>query len=87
MIELAPELLACVVGGDTSGHDVSTPIFSASNRQTDYSRCIDTVRSQTAQQYPSTRPWYNPFATDTNAGPRAQATMDNMRKYCGLPPS
>lgn len=87
MIELAPELLASVVGGDTSERGVSTPIFSASNRQTDYSKCLDTVKSETAQQYPSTRPWYNPFATDTNAGPRAKATMENMRNVCGLPPS
>jgi hypothetical protein len=87
VIELARELLAAVVGGDTSERGFSVPLFSLTNRQTDYSRCVDQVVAQTAQQYPSTWHWYWPFGSDRNATPRAQATMDNMRRVCGLPPS
>jgi hypothetical protein len=87
VIEIDRDELAAVAGGETSQQSVNAGLVSVSSTRTNYATCIENVKEQTAQQYPSTRPWYNPFATDTNAGPRAQATMQNMRDVCGLPPS
>ena len=89
MIELGREMLAAVIGGDTSTTGGSVGPVSWQQRTTDYAKCVDTVRSQTAQQYHSTVKWYNPFTwgSDGNAAARGQATMQNMRSTCGLPPA
>ena len=82
-IELAR--LAEVVGGEQSTAGVSIPGASVQASQSDYAKCVDNVVQQTAQQYPPNKGW-NPFGPDANAGPRATATMKNMRDVCGLPP-
>lgn len=87
LLALAPDLLAGVHGGDQSTVSGGVPGVQYSSSQSDYAKCVDTVRDNTAAQYPSTKPWYNPFATDTNAAPRGAATIENMRKTCGLPPA
>lgn len=79
--------LATVVAAGSSTTSTDTPLVRTQTTQTDYAKCVDTVVRQTATQYPSTQPWWNPFGTDTNAGPRARATVDNMRRVCGLPPA
>ena len=85
MIALETADLAFVLGGDNSTTTVQIPGASYSNRQSDYQLCVDTVTRMTAQQYPDTR-WLGLFGRDRNAGPRAQATMRNMREVCGTPP-
>lgn len=85
MIEIAPDQLAGVTGGDSSTTSANAPLVSYQHTRSDYAKCVDTVKDQTAQQYPSTK-FLGIFGTDHNAGPRAQATMDNMRNVCGLPP-
>ncbi len=87
MRELASALLEHVLGGANSTTTTEAPLYRRSTSTTDYARCVDQVVRSTAEQYPSTKPWYNPFATDTNAEPRGHATIDNMRSTCGLPPS
>ena len=86
MIEIDLDALAGVNGGERSTQTVTTPLAAVTQSDTNYKRCVDEVVRQTAVQYPSTKPWWNPFATDTNEVPRAVATMDNMRATCGLPP-
>jgi hypothetical protein len=86
MTPILTDLLDLVTGGGNSTSRIGVPGASYSSSTTDYKRCVDTVVAQTAAQYPSTKPWYNPFATDTNAGPRGAATIANMRSTCGLPP-
>lgn len=86
MIVLAAELLAGVTGGGSSGTSVHGPGFSYEHRRSDYGKCIDTVKDETAKQYPSTK-FLGLFGEDKNARPRAQATMHNMHDVCGLPPS
>lgn len=85
MIALSLDQLATVTGGESSTTNASVPGASYSQTRSDYATCVDTVKDQTAQQYPSTK-FLGLFGTDTNAGPRAQATMDNMRNVCGPPP-
>lgn len=86
MDEIALELLGGVTGAGTSTSEVSVGPVSARSSQTDYQTCTAAVTQATAQQYPSTAQWWNPFSTDTNAGPRASATMQNLKETCGLPP-
>ncbi len=83
---IAGELLAAVTGGGSSSTSANAPLVSYEQKRSDYAKCVDTVKDETAQQYPSTK-FLGVFGTDRNAGPRAQATMDNMQKVCGLPPS
>ncbi len=79
--------LASVIGGSGSTTTTTFPLGSVSQTNSDYKNCIDRVQQQTAAQYPSTRSWWNPFSTDTNAAPRGAATMKNMVSTCGFPPS
>jgi hypothetical protein len=81
------EDLAGVSGGEQSTTSFRAPGVSYSSSQSDYAKCVDTVVRETAAAYPSTRPFYNPFAADTNAGPRAAETVRRMRQTCGLPPA
>ena len=86
MIALDAAELAFVLGGDNSTTTVQVPgVASFSSRQSDYQLCVDTVSRMTRQQYPDTR-WLGLFGRDRNAGPRAEATMRNMREVCGTPP-
>ena len=85
MIEIGRDALCGVTGGERSTTTVATPLASVTQSDTNYKTCVDRVVRETAAQYPPTNTW-NPFAEDTNAGPRAQATMENMRATCGLPP-
>ncbi len=85
MTPIAPDLLAAVTGGGESSTSASGPLVSYQSTRSDYAKCVDTVKQESAQQYPSTK-FLGLFGTDRNAGPRAQATMDNMRNTCGLPP-
>jgi len=78
--------LDAVLGGAGSTTTVDGPFYHRSTTTTDYKACVDQVVRSTAEQYPSTASWWNPWSTDTNAGPRAAATVANMRKTCGLPP-
>jgi len=80
-------VLAAVCGGDSSTSITVGPV-SAATSETNYKACIDRVTQLTAQQYKDTRLWIGPFAfgTDTNEGPRAEATMRNMASICGPPP-
>lgn len=89
MIELGREALADVTGGETSNTTASLGPLSYSSSRTNYATCVDNVKAQTAQQYPSTVKWYNPttWGSDGNAASRSQATMQNMRNVCGLPPA
>jgi|HubBroStandDraft_6_1064221.scaffolds.fasta_scaffold42370_4 hypothetical protein len=77
--------LASVIGGAGSTTTTTFPLGSLSKQTSDYKTCIDRVQQQTAAQYPSTASAWNPFSTDTNAAPRAAATMKNMVTTCGLP--
>jgi hypothetical protein len=77
--------LVAVTGGAGSTTTVNFPLGSVSRTNSDYKTCIDRVQQQTATQYPSTASWWNPFSSDTNAGPRASATIKNMVTTCGLP--
>ena len=87
MTTIELELLAGVAGGaGTNSSTLRVGPFSATRTQSDYRYCVDTIKEATAQQYPSTKPWWNPFATDRNASPRAKATIDNIGATCGPPP-
>jgi hypothetical protein len=76
-----------VLGGAGSTTTTELPLYRRSTTTSDYKSCIDQVVRTTAEAYPSTASWWNPWSTDTNAGPRAAATVRNMRQTCGLPPS
>lgn len=80
-------LMASVVGAGESRTTVRGPGFSYSSTRTDYQACVDAVTKTTAAQYPSTTPWWKPWGTDANAGPRASATQTNIRDICGRPPT
>lgn len=79
--------LAFVTGGGTSTTEVTTPVGGYRSTRSDYGTCVDTVRREVGRQYPDSRPWYQFWGTDQNAGPRTRATLDGMRGTCGLPPS
>ncbi len=85
MIALSLGELASVTGGGSSTESAGIPGASYNRTRSDYATCVDNVTQQTAQQYPSTK-FLGVFGEDRNAGPRAQATMRNMRDVCGLPP-
>jgi hypothetical protein len=78
--------LATVAGAGESSVSVDTPLARGQVTTSDYAKCVDTVVDQTAKQYPSTK-WFGIFGNDDNEKPRAQATLENMRKVCGLPPA
>jgi hypothetical protein len=78
------ELVEAVRGGDRST-STTTDLGPLHIRQSDYSRCLSTTMRLTAEQYPSTNPWWWPFGTDRNAQRRARATITNVRRNCGLP--
>jgi hypothetical protein len=80
-------LLELVVGGAGSTTTTEAPFYKRTTTTSDYKACVDQVVKSTTDQYPSTASWWNPWSTDTNAGPRAKATVDNMRSTCGLPPA
>lgn len=86
MTEIDLDLLATVTGAGTNTDEVSVGPITARSSQTDYQVCTRAVQDATRAQYPDTRPWYNPLATDTNLGRRGQATMENLRSICGPPP-
>lgn len=85
MIALSGDDLAFVVGGDSSSTEIHLPGASYETRRSDYETCVAAVTDLTRQQYPDTR-WFGIFGTDTNAGPRADATLKNLREVCGTPP-
>jgi hypothetical protein len=84
------DVLVAVCGGDDSTTNVSVGPVSYASTASDYRTCTDVVTRMTAEQpqYKDTRTWIGPFAfgTDTNAGPRAEATMRNIATVCGPPP-
>ncbi len=86
MTEIDLDLLATVTGAGDNTNEVNVGPFGVRSSQTDYQVCASAVQDATRAQYPDTRPWYNPFATDTNAARRGQATMDNLKNVCGTPP-
>ena len=79
--------LVAVVGGAGSTTTTEVPFYRRSTTTSDYKACVDQVVRTTAEAYPSTASWWNPWSTDTNARPRAEATVANMRSTCGLPPA
>ncbi|HEY1813872.1 MAG TPA: hypothetical protein VGG74_16080 [Kofleriaceae bacterium] len=79
--------LDTVLGGAGTTTTVDGPLYHRSTTNSDYKSCIDQVVKSTAEKYPSTASWWNPWSVDSNAGPRADATVRNMRSTCGLPPS
>ena len=85
-MEIDLDLLATVIGAGDNTTEINAGPFQYRSSTTDYATCVGAVQGATRAQYPDTRPWYNPLATDTNAGPRAQATMDNIRTTCGPAP-
>ena len=85
IVALAVDELALVLGGDSSSTQVRVPGASYETRTSDYQTCVETVTQLTRQQYPDTR-WFGIFGTDRNAGPRAAATLKNLREVCGTPP-
>jgi hypothetical protein len=87
MKTIALDRLDAVVGGANTTSTTQAPFYSNTTSTTDYKSCIDQVARTTADKYPSTASWWNPWSTDTNAGPRADATVANMRSTCGLPPA
>lgn len=78
--------LTTVVGAGESSTTIRGPGFSYTSTKTDYQACVDATTRSTAAQYPSTNPWWKFWGTDANAGPRAAATLDNLRTNCGPPP-
>jgi hypothetical protein len=79
--------LEAVLGGAGSTTTVEGPLYRRSTTTSDYKACIDQVVKTTAEKFPSTASWWNPWSTDTNARPRTDATIANMRSTCGLPPA
>ncbi len=81
--------LASLIGGSGSTAATTFPLGSVvTDEQRLQELHHDRVQQQTAAQYPSTRSWWNPFSTDTNAANRGgAATMKNMVSTCGFPPS
>jgi hypothetical protein len=80
-------LLELVTGGAGTTTTTEAPFYKRTTTTSDYKACVDQVKQSANEQYPSTASWWNPWSTETNAGPRAQATVENMRKTCGLPPA
>ena len=87
MTPILTSLLELVTGGAASTTTTELPFYKRTTTTSDYKACVDQVKQSTADQYPSTASWWNPFSSDSNAGPRAQATVENMRNTCGLPPA
>jgi hypothetical protein len=87
MKPILTSLLELVSGGAATTTTTEAPFYRRTTTTSDYKACVDQVKQSTAQQYPSTASWWNPWSTDTNAGPRGQATIENMRNTCGLPPA
>jgi hypothetical protein len=84
MTRLSNRELAGVTGGESSS-TTTLPFCELSSTTSDYRDCLGQVQQATSAQSPSTGSWWNPFGTDTNAGPRATALLQNMRETCGLP--
>jgi hypothetical protein len=80
-------LLELVTGGAGTTTTTEGPLFKTTTTTSDYKACVDQVKQSAWDQYPSTAQWWNPWSTDTNAAPRAQTTVTNMRNVCGLPPA
>ena len=89
MNEIDLHLLERVVGGGDTTTTLDTPVGKLTETKSDYATCVDTMRAETAKQYPDTRPSLlgvpAPWATDTNAAARAQATVSNIATNCGKP--
>jgi hypothetical protein len=70
------------------GLDQLSDVCGAATRsQTAYAQCSERVIANERNRLPSTRPWWNPLATDGNEPARAKATLDRVRTECGLPPA
>jgi hypothetical protein len=66
--------------------DHLTRVCGGADNPSEYARCVERVVAGEQARLPSTRPWWNPLATDTNSAPRATATLDRIRRECGKPP-
>ncbi len=87
MTAVTPVMLATVIGAASSSTTTDLPFFHHGSSQSDYSKCIDTVKDAAAQQYPSTKSWWQFWKRDANAAARGRATIDGMKAQCGLPPA
>lgn len=81
MIELAGSALATICGGANTDTTVSGPGVRVHQSESDYARCVRTVVRQVDQAYP--RPW--PWQSDPHAKERLDATVDGLRRACGVP--
>jgi len=85
MVTIHDDTLAAVTGAGESSIKVETPLGGGEQKQTDYRLCVETMTKLTAQQHPNTK-LFGIFGNDDNATRRAEATMQNIGKYCGPPP-
>lgn len=77
--------LASVIGGGSSTTTTQLGPLARTTSTSDYQTCVGDITKLTAQQYPSTASWWNPFSSDSNAQPRAAATIQNLQTACGTP--